>query len=242
MTKTVLITGASRGIGRATARCFGAAGWRVAVHYHNSEEQALALCEELGNEAMALRADVSDPVQVQNMVDAVVQRWGRLDVLICNAGIDQPICVTQDLTDALWHQLFSVNVDGVFYAVRAALPHMIRAQSGRIITVSSMWGQVGGACESAYSATKGAVIAFTKALAQEVGPSHITANCIAPGCIDTDMMAHIDPETRACLAEETPMGRMGQPEEVAAAALFLAGEQAGFITGQVLGLNGGFVI
>ena len=242
MTKTVLITGASRGIGRATARRFGEAGWRVAVHYHNSEEQARTLFQELGEGAMLVRADVSDPVQVQEMVERVVERFGRLDALVCCAGMDQPLCVTQDVTDALWRQLFAVNVDGVFYAVRAALPHMIRAQSGRIITISSMWGQVGGACESAYSATKGAVIAFTKALAQEVGPSHITVNCIAPGCIDTDMMAHIDPETRDWLAEETPVSRMGKPEEVAAAALFLAGEEAAFVTGQVLGVNGGFVI
>lgn len=243
MPKTVLITGASRGIGAACARRFAQAGYQVAVNYHQSEEKALKLCAELGKCAFPIRGDVSDPAQVQRLVEQTVAHFGSLDVLVCNAGVEQlPAGLTQDITDGEWNRLFSVNVNGVFYAIRAALPHMIRAQWGRIITISSMWGQVGGACEAAYSATKGAVIAFSKALAKEVGLSHITVNTIAPGVIDTDMMAHVDGETRTWLAEEAALGRIGQPEEIASAACFLAGDEAAFITGQVLGVNGGFVI
>lgn len=243
MAKTVLITGASRGIGAATARRFAKDGYQVAVNYYQSEEKALTLCKELGECAFPVRADVSDPVQADAMVNAAVERFGHLDALVCNAGVEQlPTGLTQDITNEAWNKVFSVNVNGVFYAVRSALPHMIRAQYGRIITISSMWGQVGGSCEAAYSATKGAVIAFSKALAKEVGLSHITVNSIAPGVINTDMLAHVDKETTAWLADEAALGRIGQPEEIASAACFLASDEAAFITGQVLGVNGGFVI
>lgn len=243
MARTVLITGASRGIGAATARRFAQAGYQVAVNYYQSEEKAFALCQELGQRAFPVRADISDPAQVDAMVKTVMERFGHLDVLVCSAGVEQlPAGLTQDITDAVWNQVFSVNVNGVFYAIRAVLPHMIHEQYGRIITISSMWGQVGGACEAAYSATKGAVIAFSKALAKEVGLSHITVNSIAPGVINTDMLAHVDGETTAWLADEAALGRIGQPEEIASAACFLASDEAAFITGQVLGVNGGFVI
>lgn len=242
MSKTVLITGASRGIGAAAARRFAQAGFQVAVNYHRSEEQARALCGELGSSALPVRADVSDSTQVNAMVDTVIKSFGHLDALVCNAGIALPGGLVQDCTDKDWNRVFEVDVNGVFFPVRAVLPHMIRQQSGRIITISSMWGQVGGACEVAYSAAKGAVVAFTKALAKEVGPSHITANCIAPGVIQTDMLNSIPQETLDWLAEDTPLGVLGKPSDIASMACFLAGDEAGFITGQVFGVNGGFVI
>lgn len=242
MSKTVLVTGAGRGIGAAIARCFARAGWQVAVNYCRSEQAALALCAEIGNGALPVRADVSDPAQVRGMVDTVLQAFGHLDALVCSAGIALPGGLLQDCTDSDWSRVFAVDVNGVFFPVRAVLPHMVSRQQGRIITVSSMWGQVGGSCEVPYSAAKGAVIAFTKALAQEVGPSHITVNCVAPGVIDTDMMAGYSPEDKAALADETPLGRLGLPEDVASSVCFLASEEAAFITGQVLAVNGGIVI
>lgn len=241
MQKTALITGASRGIGAATARRFVREGWRVAVHYHRSEEAALALCRTLGSAAYPVRADVASAEQVNTMVETVLDTFGQLDALVCCAGVALPVGLLQDCTDEDWARVFAVDVNGVFYPVRAALPHMIRRQTGRIITVSSMWGQVGGSCEVPYSAAKGAVISFTKALAKEIGPSHITANCIAPGVIHTDMLSEFSQETLDGLAEDTPLGRLGTPEDVANLACFLAGDEAGFITGQVFGVNGGLV-
>mgnify|MGYP002410375569 FL=1 len=215
MSQTVLITGASRGIGAATARRFAAEGYHIAVNYFQSRDAADALCAELGDNAFPICADVADPTQVNAMVDSALQRFGHLDVLVCNAGICLPGMLLQDVTDDQWNRLLSVDTSGVFYTARAVLPHMLRPHTGRIITVASMWGQVGGACEVAYSAAKGAVIAFSKALAKEVAPSGITVNCVAPGGIDTDMMQQAPPEARAMLAEETPLGRLGQPADIA---------------------------
>ena len=172
-------------------------------------------------------------------VAAAFENLPPLDVLICNAGIVQ-YGVISSITDAEWRRLFAVNVDGVFHCVRAALPGMLEKKDGCIVTVSSMWGQVGASCEAGYSATKGAVIALSKALAQELGPSNIRVNSIAPGVIDTDMCANLGDETRAMLRDETPLERLGQPDDVARAAEYLA--DADFITGQVLAVNGGFVI
>lgn len=242
MSQTVLITGASRGIGAAAARRFAAGGYQVAVNYLQSQEAAEALCQELDNGSFPIQADVADPDQVRAMVDTVLQRFGHLDALVCNAGICLPGMLLQDVTDPQWARLLSVDTSGVFYAARAVLPHMIHRHAGRIITVSSMWGQVGGACEVAYSAAKGAVIAFSKALAKEVAPSGITVNSVAPGVIDTDMMGFASQETRDLLVEETPMGRLGQPTDVAETIYFLASPAAAFLTGQVLAPNGGFVI
>ena len=242
--KTALITGASRGIGAATARRLARAGYAVAVNYCSSEDRALALVEELraeGHTAMAVRADVSDPEQVQAMVDNVLDKFCQLDILICNAGIAQQK-LFGDLTDDDWRRMFAVNVDGVFHAVRAALPHFIHRKAGRIVTVSSMWGQVGGSCEVAYSAAKAAVIGLTRALAKELGPSGITVNCVSPGVISTEMNAHLDREALAALAEETPLGAIGTPEDVAEAIWYLSSDAARFVTGQVLAPNGGLVI
>jgi 3-oxoacyl-[acyl-carrier protein] reductase len=242
MSKTVLITGSSRGIGAAAARKFAREGWQVAVNWVRSREKALALCRELGNGSVAIQADVSDPGQAASLVEQTVSAFGHLDALVCSAGIALPLDVVQNCSPESWRRVFSVNVDGVFYTVRAALPHMIQQGGGKIVTLSSMWGQVGGSCEVPYSAAKGAVIAFTKALAQEVAPSGINVNCVAPGVIQTDMMAFADAQTLAALAEETPLGRLGTAEDVAGSIYYLCQSESSFLTGQVIGVNGGYVI
>ena len=237
--KTVLITGGSRGIGAATARRFAAAGYRVAINYNRSEREALKLAEELGG--TAVRADVGDPDQVQEMVDNVLDKFCQLDILVCNAGIAQQK-LFGDLTNEDWKKIFTVNVEGVFYTIRAALPHMLHRKAGRIVTVSSMWGQVGGSCEVAYSASKAAVIGLTKALAKEIGPSGITVHCVAPGVIATEMNAGLSTEDLEALRNETPLESIGKPEDVAESIFFLASDAARFITGQTLAPNGGLII
>ena len=237
--KVVLITGASRGIGAATARRFAAGGYQVVINYNHSRSQAEALAEEIGG--WAVQADVSNPVQVEKMVDNVLDKFCQLDILICNAGIAQQK-LFGDLTDEDWRHMFAVNVDGAFYTIRAALPHFIHRKAGRIVTVSSMWGQIGGSCEVAYSASKAAILGLTRALAKELGPSGITVNCVAPGVIATEMNANLDDAAMAALAEETPRGVIGRPEDVAEAIWYLASDAAGFVTGQVLAPNGGLVI
>ena len=241
----VLITGASRGIGAAIARTFAYKGWNIAFSYLQAEDQALALQEELsrrGVSALAVRADVSDPEQAAGFVNAAAGAFGEPDALVCSAGIALPQDVLTHVSDADWHRVFAVNVDGVFYTVRAALPYFFRRQKGAIVTLGSMWGQVGGSCEVAYSATKGAVIAFTKALAKEVGPAGIRVNCVSPGVIQTDMNAHLSQEDLQALAEETPLGRIGTPYEVARCVRYLCSDGSEFITGQVIAPNGGIVI
>ena len=237
--RVVLITGGSRGIGAAAARRFAAGGDKVVINYCRSREQAEALAAETSG--WAVGADVSDPEQVRNMVDNVLDKFCQLDILICNAGIAQQK-LFGDLTDQDWRRMFAVNVDGMFYTIRAALPHFIHRKQGRILTLSSMWGQVGGSCEVAYSAAKAAVIGMTKALAKELGPSGIKVNCVAPGVIDTEMNANLGLEDLAALAEETPMGVIGKPEDVAEALWYLASPGAKFVTGQVLAPNGGLIV
>lgn len=244
MSKHVLITGASRGIGAAAARAFGAAGWKVSLNYNRGRDQALALAAELsaeGVETVALAADVSDPEQAAALVRAA-ESVGPLDALVCCAGIALPQQLLTDTTDDQWRRVMGVDLDGVFYVIRAAVPGMVRRQEGSIVTVSSMWGVTGGSCEAPYSAAKAGVIGLTQALAKELGPSHIRVNCVAPGVIATEMNGHLSAEDLAALEEETPLGRIGQPEEVARAIRFLAGEEASFITGQVLRVDGGMVI
>lgn len=242
--KYALITGGSRGIGAAAARLFARRGWGVALGYGHSQMQAEALAAELsrlGAPAISIQADVADWPQVRRMVDTVLENFCQLDILVCSAGISHLGLISQ-IDEDQWRRLFAVNVDGVHHCCRAVLPHMLERKSGSIVTVSSMWGQVGASCEAAYSATKGAVIAYTKALAQELGPSHIRVNCVAPGVIDTEMNARLAPEDLAVLADQTPLGRIGTPEEAAAAIAFLAGDEASFLTGQVLSPNGGMVL
>lgn len=242
--KYALITGASRGIGAATAREFAGRGWGVALNYYKGSAAAEALAAELAGRdvpVMTVQADVSDRAQVQQMFDKVLNKFCQLDILVCNSGISETGLVS-DIDESRWRRIFGVNVDGVHYCCQAVLPHMIHRKAGSIITVSSMWGQIGGSCEAAYSATKGAVIAYTKALAKELGPSKIRVNCVAPGVIDTEMNGHLGPEDLAALSGETPLGRLGRPEDVAKSIAFLAGEESSFLTGQVIAPNGGLVI
>ena len=239
MSKTVLITGASRGIGAEMVRQFAKNGYRVAFTYLASEEKAAALSAETG--ALAIRCDARSEAETKEMADQVMKAFHHLDVLICNAGTSHT-GLLQDMTVSEWDDLFALHVRGAFLAARAFLPGMISERSGSILFISSMWGQVGASCEVHYSASKAAMIGFTQALAKEVGPSGVRVNCIAPGVIQTDMNAHLDTETMSALCEETPLMRIGAPEEVARTALFLCSEGASFITGQVLGVNGGFII
>lgn len=239
MSKIALVTGGSRGIGAAVARRLCADGYTVVINYVNSEEKAHVLAREL--DGLALRADVSDPDQVSAMTAAVLDRFGRLDALVCSAGVAWQ-GLTQDMGNAEYNKIMSIDLNGAFYCCRSALPPMIRQKSGRIVLLSSMWGEVGGACEAAYSAAKGGLLALGKSLAKEVGPSGITVNVVSPGVISTDMNAHLSAEDLAALAGETPLGRIGRPEEVADAVGFLCSDRAGFITGIDLPVNGGLVI
>lgn len=239
-----MITGAATGIGKATALSFAADGYNVAVHYNKSEQAALNLCADIaaqGGRALAVRADVSVAAQVQSMVERVIEVFGRVDVLVNNAGIAQSKLFT-DLTADDWDAMFDVNVKGVFHCCQSVLSCMISRKSGCIVNVSSIWGLAGASCEAHYSAAKAAVIGLTKALAKELGPSSIRVNAVAPGVIDTDMIAGLDDETREALKEETPLCRLGTAEDVAQTIRFLASDSAGFITGQVISPNGGFVI
>lgn len=231
--KTVVITGGSRGIGAEAVRQFAARGDRVWFLYEKEHEKAAAVAAETG--ATAICCDVADGQAVKNAFSQIPD----VDLLICNAGI----CHTglmQHISEDQWDRLFDVNVKGIYHCVNAAMPFFLKKHAGSIITVSSMWGQVGASCEAAYAATKGAVIALTKALAQELGPSGIRVNCVSPGVIETDMCAHVEPEIMEALKEESPIGRIGTPTDVAGAMVYLA--DAEFVTGQVLPVNGGFII
>ena len=230
---TILITGGSRGIGAAAVRLFAGRGDRVYFLYEKNHEAARAVAEQTG--ATAVCCDVADT----GAVKAAFESLPALDILICNAGIVHYGLMSM-MEEAAWNRIFDVNVKGIYNCVNAAMPHFLKKHTGSIVTVSSMWGQVGASCEAAYSATKGAVIALTKALAKELGPSGIRVNCVAPGVIETDMCAGIDPEILADMAEENCLGRNGTPEDVAKAIAYLA--DAEFGTGQVLGGNGGLVI
>jgi len=230
---TVVITGGSRGIGAAAVSRFAAKGCRVFFLYEKEHEKAAAVSAATG--ATAICCDVADGKAVKEAFAAI----GDVDILICNAGI----CLSglmSSIDEESWDRQFDVNVKGIYHCVNAAMPSFLQKQKGCIITVSSMWGQVGASCEVGYSATKGAVIAMTKALAKELGPSGIRVNCVAPGVILTDMCATVAPEILAEMAAEAPVGRNGTPDDVAIAMEYLA--EAEFVTGEVLSVSGGYVI
>lgn len=244
MEQIALVTGASRGIGRAIATELARRGWAVAIGYRVRRDKAEELAQQLteaGCRAMICQADVSRREEVEAMVRRVEENFGPVSLLVNNAGIAGQ-SLFQELTEERWHEFFSVNVDGAFYASRAVLPHMLHEHTGCIVNISSIWGQRGASCEVAYSATKAALIGLTRSLAAELAPSHIRVNCVAPGVIRTDMLDELPEELLPQLAEQTPLGRLGTPEDIAAAVAFLADPAAGFITGQVLTCDGGFIL
>lgn len=229
----VVITGGSRGIGAATVELFAARGDRVTFLYEKNHTAAKAVADK--TRAAAICCDVADGEAVNRAFSQI----GDVDILVCNAGTMYFGLLSQMAEDE-WNRLFAVNVGGIYHCVNAAMPSFLKTHRGSIVTVASMWGQVGASCEAAYSATKGAVIALTKALAKELGPSGIRVNCVAPGVILTDMCANVAPDILAGMAEEAPLGRNGMPMDVAKAIAYLA--DAEFVTGQVLGVSGGYVI
>ena len=245
MNKSVLITGASGGIGEAFCREFAKNGYDVAIHYNSSEAAALNLKAELESQyrvkAVPIKADLRNSDEVKSLAETALKEFGKVDVLVNNAGMAY-LSLFQLADDNKVKELFDINLMSAMSLTKEILPSMIRNQWGRIINISSMWGIAGASCEVHYSATKSALIGFTKALAKEVGPSGITVNCIAPGYIDTKMNSSIDDDSTQEIVDGTPIGRKGRPEDIAPLGLFLSGEQARFITGQVISVDGGYGI
>ena len=242
MEKIALVTGSSRGIGRAIAAQLARDGWAVCINYIQRRDCAESLAAQLTDEGcrvMVRQADVADKSAVDAMVRDIEATFGPVSLLVNNAGITSQ-CLFQDVTSEMWHRHFAVNVDGAYHTIQAVLPHMLHEHEGCIINISSIWGLRGASCEAVYSATKHALIGLTRSLAAELGPTGIRVNCVAPGVIQTDMLACYTAEDLAALADETPLCRLGTPEDVAAAVCWLANDAAGFITGQVIGVDGGF--
>jgi 3-oxoacyl-[acyl-carrier protein] reductase len=242
--KTVLITGSSRGIGRATAKLFAENGYNVLINYNKSEKEATELYNELKSKGYSVsiyKADVSNVHEANSMIKFCIGKFERIDVLINNAGIGKAKLFT-DITNEEWHEMLNVNLNSVFYTTQMALKYMIPEHSGKIINISSIFGVVGGSYEVHYSTSKAAIIGMTKALAKELGPSNIQVNCIAPGAIQTDMLSNVSDEILEVIKNDTPLMRLGTPEDIANCALFLASDNSDFITGQVISPNGGFVI
>ncbi len=237
MNRKILISGGSRGIGAAAVEAFAAAGDHVVFLYQSNHDAAKAVCRRTG--ATSLLADVSDPEAVRQAVHQAAHILGGLDVLVCNAGISRngQIC---DTSDADWRQVCDTNLASVFYLCRSVSEYMVKQHSGRIINVGSVWGRCGASCEVAYSASKAGVRGLTMALAKELAPSGITVNCVEPGVIDTDMNAGFSPQELAAITEEIPLSRMGSPAEVARVIAFLASDAASYVTGQCIGVDGGF--
>ena len=238
-----LVTGSSRGIGAAIAVQLASDGYDIAVNYLERKDRAQQVQEQVlqaGRRALICQADIADGQQVKEMFSRVQKELGEVELLVSNAGIAGQVQV-QDLTSEKWKRFFAVNVDGAFHTVQCALPHMLHQHKGCIITISSMWGLRGASCESAYSATKAALIGFSRSLANELAPSGIRVNCIAPGVIDTEMLDALPADVRSTLAEETPLRRLGTAQDIARAVSFLASDAASFITGQVLTCDGGFI-
>ena len=244
MKQVALVTGSSRGIGRAIAAELAREGWPVCINYLHRKDAAESLAAQLqseGHQAMIFQADVSDRQAVNAMVAAAEARFGPIELLVNNAGVAGQ-CLFQDVTDELWDRYMGVNLGGARNTIQAVLPHMLHEKRGCIVNISSMWGLRGASCEVTYSCTKAALIALTRSLAMELAPSHIRVNCVAPGVIDTDMVQVLGQDTLRELAEQTPLGRLGTPEDIAHAVAFFASEKASFITGQVLTADGGFIV
>ena len=241
--KIALVTGGAKGIGEAI--CVGLAkdGYNIALNYNSSEKEALSLKEKLSTytDIEIFKADISDSQQVNTMYNEIEKHFGGVDILVNNAGIAQQVLFTE-ITDEMWQKMIGVNLTGAFNCCRRALPYMINQKNGSIVNIASMWGEVGASMEVHYSASKAGLIGLTKALAKEVGLSGITVNAVSPGVVLTDMMSQFSDEDKKVLADETPMGVLGKPEDIASAVSFLVSEKARFITGQVLSVNGGFVI
>ena len=240
-----LVTGSSRGIGRAVAAELAREGWAVCVNYiqhQQAAEDAVRAIRDAGGRAVAVQADVADGAAVAEMVRrAERELGGHVSLLVNNAGVAGQ-AQFQDITDEMWDRYLAVNLGGARNTIRAVLPRMISEKAGCIVNISSIWGLRGASCEVAYACTKAAIIALTRSLAAELGPSHIRVNCVAPGVIDTDMVQVLGRETLDDLAEQTPLGRLGTPEDIAHAVAFLASDRASFITGQVLTADGGFIV
>lgn len=241
MTKVVFVTGGAKGIGSAIVKRFIKDGYKVAFTYNNSEDRAHALANELGENCKAYNLDITDSNAVNTVIADIEKSFGEIFVLVNNAGIAEQSLFT-DITDDMWHKMIETNLSGAFYCSRAVLKYMINRKCGKIINISSIWGETGGSCEVHYSASKAGLIGMTKALAKEVGLSGITVNCVSPGVILTDMTSHFDEDTMNELKEETPLNKIGTPEDVAGAVSFLASSDADFITGQDLAVNGGMNI
>lgn len=244
MSKTVIITGASKGIGAATAIYFANKGYNVVINYNESFQSASLLSRSLneqGFKTVTIKANVANKLDAERLISETIDRFGRVDVLVNNAGVSCINMIT-DTDEFDSDRIFDINLKGVYNCCRAVTPIMVNQKCGKIINISSMWGQVGASCEVAYSASKAGVIGLTKALAKELAPSGITVNAIAPGLIETSMNNDIPTDELSAFVEEIPLGRMGTPNEIAAAAFFLASSEAEYITGQVLGVNGGYVI
>ena len=237
--KTVFITGGSRGIGAEAVKQFAKSGYNVAFTYYNSKEFATRLSAQTG--ALAIHCDVSRSEDVNKAIGEASSKFGGIDILINNAGIDEFSLFT-DISDEAWHRMIDTNLSSAFYASRAVLPNMINKKDGVIINISSMWGEVGASCEVHYSVSKAGLIGLTKALAKEVGPSGIRVNCITPGVIDTDMNKNLTKEDIEQLKTDTPLGVIGKTEDVVNTILFLASDSSKFITGQIIGVNGGYII
>ncbi len=238
--KTVIVTGGSRGIGRAIAEKFAKENYNVILNYNKSEYAALDIAKQYKNVEI-FKANVSNPKDVEAMINFAIEKHGHIDILVNNAGISSS-CLLQEMSLEEWNNLFEVNVTGTFLTTKNVLPHMISQKSGKIINISSVWGLVGASMEVAYSASKAAIIGFTKALAKEVGPSGITVNAIAPGIVMTDMVSNLTVSEFEEIRNEIPLERIGETSDIANAAFFLASDGASYITGQVLSPNGGWVI
>ncbi len=244
MSKTVVVTGGAKGIGAATSTLFAINGYNVVINYNTSEACALDLMNKLNNEGYNVsifKADISKKDEAEKLMEHTLSTFGSVDILINNAGIAQQKLFT-DITNEDWNKMISVDLTGTYNCCKAVVPYFVLQKSGSIVNVSSVWGIVGASCEVHYSAAKAGIIGLTKALAKELGPSNIRVNCIAPGVIDTDMNSNHSTQTIESLCFDTPLCRIGNPQEVAEAILFLASEKASFITGQILSVDGGFAI